>query len=185
MKLIVAGTGASGMPYLIRALDYLKLRRELEVYLILSRAAVLVLNKEIGISEEEVADKPTKYYREEDIYAPIASGSFNVDGMIVLPCSTKTLSAISNGFSDNLITRAAEVTLKERRRLILVVRETPLSLADIENMKNVTLAGAIVMPASPAFYGRPKTMEDLIDFVVGRALSLLGVKNELYREYEG
>ncbi|MFP3220684.1 MAG: UbiX family flavin prenyltransferase [Candidatus Marsarchaeota archaeon] len=184
-RIIIAGTGASGMPYLERTLEYFSSRNDYEVHLVLTKASLLVINQEIGKGEEQLASKVSKYYKEEEVNAPIASGSFKTEGMLIVPCSTRTLSAIANGFSDNLVSRAAEVTLKERRKLVLVLRETPLSLMDVENMKKVILSGGIVMPASPAFYGKPKTVNDLVDFVVGRALTLLGIDNDLYPEWRG
>lgn len=182
-RLVVAATGASGMPYLIKVLDYLKGRPDLETHLIVSKAAEVVLRMESGVTVEELADKAHATYHESEIHAPPASGSFKTEGMLIVPCSTKTLSSVANGYSENLVSRAAEVALKERRKLVLVLRETPLSLVDIENMRKVTLAGGIVMPASPAFYSRPKSVDDLVSFVAGRALSLLGIDNDLYQEW--
>ncbi|MGC8635875.1 MAG: UbiX family flavin prenyltransferase [Thermoprotei archaeon] len=184
-RVIVAGTGASGMPYLISVLNYLSALPEVETHLIMTESAREVIKRETDLAESFFASKASRYYDEREIYAPIASGSFKTDGMLVIPCSTKTLSSVANGYSENLVSRAAEVTLKEHRKLVLVVRETPLSLMDIENMRKVALAGGVVMPASPGFYSKPKTIDDLVNFVAGRALSLLGIENDLYKEWNG
>ncbi len=120
-----------------------------------------------------------------DIGSKLASGSFRTDGMAIIPCSMKTLSGVASGYADNLLIRAAGVTLKERRPLVLVVRETPLTLIDLENMVTVARAGATVLPAMPAFYHRPKTIDDLVDQVAGKALDFLGVEHDLHREWRG
>nr|KJR71519.1 MAG: aromatic acid decarboxylase [Vulcanisaeta sp. AZ3] len=185
-RFIVSITGASGVIYGIRLLEVIRRYvSDAEIYLVMSSTAIDIMKHEAGVDENYVVRLADKIYDEHDLGAPIASGSFRHDGMVVIPCSMKTLASIAHGIADNLIVRAADVTLKERRRLILVVRETPLSLVHIRNMELVTLAGAIVMPAAPAFYHRPKNIDDLINFIVGRVLDLLGIENDLFKRWSG
>ncbi len=185
-RIVVGITGASGVVYGVRFLETVrKYSSDTEVHLVISSTAVDIMKHELGISKEHVMSLVNRTYDENDLGAPIASGSFKHDGMVIIPCSMKTLAAIAHGITDNLITRAADVTLKERKKLILVVRETPLNLIHIRNMELVTLAGAVVMPAAPAFYGRPRTIDDLVNFIVGRALDLLGIENDLYNRWSG
>lgn len=127
----------------------------------------------------------SRKYNFRDVSAAISSGSFRTDGMVIIPCSMKTLAGVASGYSDNLVLRAADVTLKERRPLVLVVRETPYNLIHIRNMYIAARAGAIIMPASPAFYHRPTTMQQLVDQVVGRVLDMFGVEHNLYRKWSG
>lgn len=131
----------------------------------------------------EVVRKATFHYADDDFMAPIASGSFRFDAMVIVPCTMKTLSSVANGFADTLISRAAEVTLKEGRKLILVPREMPLSLIDLENMVKAKQAGATVMPACPGFYNKPQTIDDLIDNVAGRILDQIGIDNEIFQRW--
>jgi 4-hydroxy-3-polyprenylbenzoate decarboxylase len=184
MRLIVAISGASGAAYGVRALEVLH-DLDVETHLVLTNAALETIRLETDFSKEAVENLATKTHRVDDITSTIASGSFRTDGMLVIPCSMKTLAGIASGYSDNLLLRAADVTIKERRRLVLVVRETPLSLIHIENMATVTRAGAVVLPAMPAFYHRPKTIDELVDQVVGRSLDLLGVEHHLSRRWSG
>lgn len=178
MRVIVGITGASGVVYGARLLEVLK-DIHCEVYLIISNNAKLILREELGINWKTLASKADHYFEEDNIEAPIASGTFLTSGMVIAPCSTKTLAAIANGLSVNLIARAAECTLKEGRKLILVVRETPLSLIHIINMMKVTMAGGIILPACPAFYHRPKSVNDLVDYVVAKILDQLGIEHDL------
>jgi len=182
MRLVVAISGASGAIYGIRALQALK-EAGVETHLVLTDAALQTIRLETEYERSEVEGLATEVHRVDDITSRIASGSFRTDGMLVIPCSMKTLAGIASGYSDNLLLRAADVTLKERRRLILVVREAPLSLIHIENMATVTRAGAVVLPAMPAFYHAPKTVQELVDQVVGKGLDLLGVEHRLYRRW--
>ncbi|MDP7974858.1 MAG: UbiX family flavin prenyltransferase [Thermoprotei archaeon] len=184
-RLVLAITGASGMPYVVAALRYLKDKRDLELHCVISKAGELVMRQEVGWNLEELKQMTDHLYEETDLAAPIASGSFQFEAMLVMPCSTKTLSSIANGYSFNLISRAAEVALKEGRKLVLVIRESPLSLMDVENMEKVIQAGGTIMPASPAFYTHPRTLEDAVNFVAGRALSAVGIENNLYQPWLG
>jgi len=184
MRLIVAMSGASGAVYGVRALEVLH-DLGAETHRVLTKAALETIRLETELSRAQVEKLATKAHRVDDITSTLASGSFRADGMLVIPCSMKTLAGIASGYSDNLLLRAADVTIKERRRLVLVVRETPLSLIHIENMATVTRAGAVVLPAMPAFYHRPKTVEELVDQVVGRSLDLLGVEHNLSRRWGG
>ena len=184
MRLVVGVSGASGAIYGIRALQVLK-KSGVETHLILTDAAQETIRLETGFSGEDVEKLASEVHRVGDLTSKLASGSFPTDGMLVIPCSMKTLAGVATGYSDNLLLRAADVTLKERRRLVLVVRETPLSLIHLENMVSVTRAGAVVLPAMPGFYHRPKTVDELVDQVVGKALDLLGVEHDLTRSWEG
>ncbi|HME19527.1 MAG TPA: UbiX family flavin prenyltransferase [Nitrososphaerales archaeon] len=182
MRLVVALSGASGAVYGVRALEVLR-KLKVETHLVVTAAARGTVRLETGLPIRSVEELATKTYAVDDLTSAVASGSFQTDGMVVIPCSMKTLSGIATGYSDNLLLRAADVTLKERRPLVLVVRETPLSLIHLENMVSVTRAGAIVLPAMPAFYNHPKTVEALVDQVVGKALDVLGVENSLFKRW--
>jgi flavin prenyltransferase len=177
MKLVVAVGGASGAVYAKRLLDELAVfpPGELEVGLCLSQSGQEVWRHEIGGEP----GYPFKRWGLRDFRAPFASGSAGWQAMVVIPCSTGGLARIAHGISDDLIGRAADVMLKERRKLVLVVRETPLSLVHLENMTAVTRAGAVVLPASPSFYSRPRNIDEVLDTVVGRVLDQLGLPNRL------
>lgn len=194
--LVVAVTGASGSPYAVRLLHVL-LRGGRTVHLTISPAAVEVFEREVGrtISLDRFDPKPMlgdstpterlHYHHYRNFQAGIASGSFLTGGMVICPCSMGTLAAIAHGQSENLIHRAADVHLKERRKLILVPRETPLGLVQLRNMTAVTEAGAVVLPAMPAFYTRPRDVSDMVDFVVGRICDQLGLSQELVERWGG
>ena len=174
-RLVVGISGATGICYGIRILELAR-KAGAETHLVVTAAGQQTRAHETGLSARELAALADVSYRPADLGAAIASGSFPVDGMIVAPCSARSLSAIAYGYGDNLLTRAADVTLKERRRLVLVARETPLSLGHLRAMTAVTESGAIVMPPVPAFYLRPRDVADIVDHTAGRALDLLGVE---------
>jgi 4-hydroxy-3-polyprenylbenzoate decarboxylase len=185
---VVAMTGASGAPYAIKLLRTL-LEGGHRVHLTISPSGSQVLREELGVNVSLKAFRADSlgiteaerliYHHHEDFSSGIASGSFLTGGMVVSPCSMSTLGAIAHGISTNLVTRAADVHLKERRKLILVPRETPLNLIHLENMASVTRAGAVVLPAMPGWYHQPKTLDDLVDFVVARICDVLGVSHRL------
>ena len=184
MVLLVGMSGGSGVIYGVRLLEVLK-RLKVEAHLIVSTAAQETLVIETGYKVGQVESLATHVYRFNDIAGAPASGTFRTRGMVVIPCSMKTLAGVASGYSDNLLLRAAEVTLKERRPLVLVPRETPLTTIHIENMLRVAQAGAVVLPAMPGFYDRPKTVDDLIDHVVGKVLDVLNIEHDLYGQWTG
>jgi flavin prenyltransferase len=184
-RLIVAITGASGAVYGVRLLQALRDRPEVQTHLLVSAAGWLNVEQELGRGRREIEALADVLHNVRDVGASIASGSFRSDGMVVAPCSMRTLAAIAHGMSDNLITRAADVVLKERRRLVLMVRETPLNLAHLRNMTAVTEMGGIVFPPVPAFYNRPQSVDELIDHTVGRVLDLLDVTQTLSPAWPG
>jgi 4-hydroxy-3-polyprenylbenzoate decarboxylase len=179
-RLIVGITGATGVVYGVRLLERLQ-ATGIETHLVLSRWAARTLLHETGYTPEAVERLATRSYPPAALGAAIASGSFLTRGMVVVPCSMRTLSAIAHGQSENLIHRAADVTLKERRRLVLVVREAPLSEVHLENMLRLSRMGAVICPPVPAFYHRPRTLDDVIDYTVGRILDQVGVHLDLPR----
>ncbi|QRY61155.1 UbiX family flavin prenyltransferase [Gordonia sp. PDNC005] len=172
MRIVVGVTGATGAPIAVRLLQVLG-EMDVEVHLVVSRWARATLTDETGMSVAELSALAAHVYKPDDQGAAISSGSFPVDGMVIVPCSMKTLAAVRIGFGESLISRAADVTLKERRPLILVARETPLSTIHLENMLEVTKAGATVFPPVPAFYNDPHTVADLVDHLVARILDQL------------
>ncbi len=178
MEVTLAITGASGVQYGIRLLQVLK-NLNVETHLIVTTAARELIDIETNSSSDLVTSLGTRSYNEMDFTAPIASGSYVTDGMVVVPCSMKTLGSIANGISGNLVTRAAEVCLKEGRRLILVPRETPLTSIHLSNMMKASQSGAIILPACPAFYTRPTTIDALIDVIVARILDKLEIKHSI------
>ena len=185
-RIVVAITGATGAVYGLRLLQLLGAIPGVETHLVLSDAAVLTLHQETGVGRKDIEAQAHVVHKLRDIGASIASGSFQSDGMVVAPCSMKTLAAVAHGLSDNLITRAADVVLKERRRLILMVRETPFNLAHLRNMVAVTEMGAIVFPPVPAFYVRPASLDDMVNHTIGRVLDLFDVEhNDLVTRWEG
>ena len=185
MILVVGISGASGAIYGIRLLEFLSQMSAIETHLVISKAAEKTIELETDYGIEAIRRLARFYHDANDIGASIASGSFQRDGMIVAPCTVKTLSALANSYSDNLLVRAGDVTLKERKPLVLLVRETPLHLGHIRNMLNVTEMGAIVLPPVPSFYSKPKTIDDIINQTVGRALDLVGVKHNILERWSG
>ncbi len=180
--MVVGISGASGVAYGIRLLEVLAEMGSM-THLVMTDAARKIIEIETDESPIEVEMMADKVYSPRDFTASIASGSYIFDAMVVAPCSMKTLAGIANGFSDTLITRAADVCLKERRRLILVTRESPLNLVHLRNMVAATEAGAIILPACPGFYTKPQTVEEMVDVVVGRVLDLLGAEHQLSRRW--
>lgn len=184
-RLIVAVTGASAPHYARTLLTTLQGHDDVETHLVVSRASRRTVQLELGMSIAEFSALADVVHHPDDIAASISSGSFRTAGMVVLPCSMRTLGAVAAGIGDDLITRAADVTLKERRRLVLAVRETPLSLIHVRNMTTVTEAGAIVMPPVPAFYTQPTSVDDIVDQFVGRVLDMFGIDSGLSRPWTG
>lgn len=181
-RLIVGISGASGIAYGIRALEILREAR-VETHLVMSRSARVALLQECTLSVSDVERLSHTVHHIDDVGAAIASGSFRTLGMIVAPCSIHSLSQIATGVTSNLLTRAADVVLKERRRLVLMVRETPLHLGHLRNMAAATETGAVIMPPVPAFYPMPESIDDIIDHTVGRALDLFGIDSGLVRRW--
>ncbi len=189
MKIIVAITGASGATLGLRVLEALR-RGKIETHTVVSNGAMEVLKHECGNDNddddglkkimEKIRKNSSRLYGEKDFAAPIASGSFATDGMVVAPCSMKTLAAISHGYSDNLITRAADVCIKQKRRLVLVPRETPFSSIHLENMLKLSNLGVWIVPAVYGLYFKPKKVEDIESYIAGRALEAMGIEHDLY-----
>ncbi len=182
MKLVVGISGATGGVLGVRLLECLK-EKEVETHVIITKTAEYILRVEHGIGREEVAKLSSRLYGIDDFTAPIASGSFKWDGMVIIPCSMKTLAGVAHGYSDNLLLRAADVTLKEGRKLVLVVREAPLNIIHLRNMLTAAEAGAVILPPTLAFYHKPRTVQDLIDFAVGKVMDVLGLEHGLYRRW--
>jgi 4-hydroxy-3-polyprenylbenzoate decarboxylase len=185
LRIIIGINGATGAIYGIRLLQVLKNIKDIETHLVISSAGEQTIEIETEFKANEIKALAHASYAIDDISACLASGSFLNDGMIIAPCSMKTLSALAHSYADNLLTRAADVTLKERRRLLLLVRETPLHLGHLRNMVGVAEMGAIVMPPIPAFYHKPQTIQDLIDHTIGKALDLFSIKHDLYKRWSG
>ena len=185
LRLIVAITGATGAIYGVRLLQHLQHTAGVETHLLVSDAAVLTLHQETGLQRRDVEAFAHVVHKVRDIGASIASGSFQSDGMVVAPCSMKTLASVAHGLSDNLITRAADVVLKERRRLVLMVRETPFNLAHLRNMTAVTEMGGIIYPPLPGFYHKPQSIEEMVDHTVGRVIDLFGIDHALTPRWHG
>ena len=183
-RIIVGITGATGAVYAVRLLQRLKAVGA-ETHLVVSPAGVLNVHHELGLDRSALEAIADHAYNPADVGAAIASGSFATDAMVVAPCSMRTLAAIAHGLSDNLLTRAADVVLKERRRLVLMVRETPFNLAHLRNMTAVTEMGGLIFPPLPAFYHRPKSIDELVDDTVERVLSLLGVQCAAPKSWSG
>ncbi len=183
-RLVVGISGASGAAYGVRALDALN-ELGIETHLVISRAAALTLSSELGLTPADLARRATETYRVQDIGAAIASGSFRTMGMLVAPCSVRTMSEIATGVTSSLLTRAADVTLKERRSLVLMVRETPLHLGHLRTMTALAEMGATIAPPLPALYAGPRTVEEMVDQSVGRVLDLFGLDWERTQRWSG
>lgn len=193
----IAITGASGSIYGVKLLEYL-LKKGHKVYLTITKEGALIMKEEVGYDwrgSEKAIEKRIKkdlkiergklsFFNEENLFAPVSSGSHKVDAMIVIPCSMKTLSGIAQGYANNLVERSADVMIKEGRTLILVPRETPLNTIHLRNMLSLSQIGVMIIPAMPAFYNHPKKIGDLVDFIVGKVLDSLNIENSLYRRWK-
>lgn len=183
-RFVVGISGASGVIYGIRLLEVMK-KLNLETHLVLTPAAKITIVSETNYSPAQVEELASASYKFNDIAATISSGSYQTDGMILIPCSMHTLGALASGIADNLLIRAAEVTMKEHRPMIVVPRETPVTLIHLENMERLARAGALIVPAMPAFYHSPKNLNDIIDHLVGKILDLLKLENSMFKRWEG
>jgi 4-hydroxy-3-polyprenylbenzoate decarboxylase len=181
-RLVVGISGATGAIYGIRLLELLS-KSDVETHLVISDSAEKTIRMETHWTLEQVKALATVTYNMEDVGADISSGSFHAEGMVVIPCSIKSLSAIANSYNENLLIRAADVALKERRKLVLVVRETPLHRGHLSLMLNVADAGAVILPPIPAFYFLPKTLDDIINHTVGRVLDVFGIDHRLFNRW--
>jgi 4-hydroxy-3-polyprenylbenzoate decarboxylase len=184
-RLVIAITGATGAIYGVRLLEHLRKQGQVETHLMISDAGVLTLHQELDMRRKDVEALADVVHNVRDVGACVASGSFASTGMVVAPCSMKTLASVAHGLSDNLITRAADVVLKERRRLVLMVRETPFNLAHLRNMTAVTEMGGVIFPPLPGFYHRPASLEEMVDHTLGRVLDLFGIASPLTPEWQG
>jgi len=184
-RLIVAITGATGAVYGVRLLQLLRQMGGIETHLVVSAAGVLNAHQELGMKRGDLEALADVVHNVNDIAAPLASGSFRAIGMAIAPCSVRTLAACATGLADNLITRAADVCFKERRRVVLMLRETPLNLAHIRAMETVTLMGGVVFPPVPAFYQRPASIEQMVDHSLARVLDLFDIDNSLAPRWGG
>lgn len=184
MKIVVGITGASGSIYALRLIEVLRQLGH-EVHAVVTDSGWQVLDYECGVSREDLAARVDVLYDNANVGAAIASGSFKVDAMVVLPCSMKTVASIAHSLSDNLLTRAADVMLKEGRKLVLVPRETPMHAIHLENLLKLAQLGVKIVPAAPGFYHKPQTIEDLVDMLVGKICDQLGVDVDLFVRWEG
>lgn len=184
-RIVIGITGASGAIYGVRLLEELKKTRGVETHLVVSKAGYLSLNAELSIAKDRLQSLAGVVYSDRDVGAAIASGSFRTDAMLIAPCSMRTLAAIATGMSGSLLTRAADVTLKERRRLVLLTRETPLNLVHLKNMTTVTEMGGIVFPPVPAFYSGHEDIGAMVDQTVARVLELVDIHSDLLRPWTG
>jgi 4-hydroxy-3-polyprenylbenzoate decarboxylase len=183
VRLIIAITGASGVIYGKRLLETL-CNKNVDVHLVISQAAEKIIAHELDITKKSLEKLADHVYAVDDWSSPIVSGSFKTDGMVIAPCSMKTIAGIANGFAENVILRAADVTLKEKRKLVLVPRETPLNTIHLRNMLELANQGVVIVPAMPAYYHKPQNIEALVDFVVGRILDVLGIEHNLYQRWQ-
>lgn len=182
IRVVVGISGASGMVYALALLKALK-EKGVETHLTISKPAELIIRSELGLTKEDFHKYASECYDIDDLTAPIASGSQKFDGVVIIPCSMASVAAISKGLCNNLLLRVADVSLKEKRKLIVVPRETPLSPVHLENMLKLARLGVHVLPACPAFYHKPKEISDLVDFIVGRVLDILGIEHNLYKRW--
>jgi 4-hydroxy-3-polyprenylbenzoate decarboxylase len=184
-KILVVGiSGGSGVLLGIKLLEFLW-TINYETHLIVTTTAEKIIEHETAYEIKDVKKLATKSYDNSNLFAPTASGSFKTEGMVIIPCSMKTMGGIASGYSNNLLLRSADVCLKERRKLVLVPRETPLSLIHIENMAKVTRAGAVVLPPVLSFYSKPKNIDDMVNYILCKVLDVLGIDNKLYERWEG
>ncbi len=182
MKILVSIGGASGVIYGIKLLEELA-KIQKEIHLIITEGAKKIMEYEANRTLSEVKKLAKFFYENDDLFAGPASGSFQIDAMIIVPCSMKTLSAIANGYGENLTSRSAMCCLKEGKKVILVLRETPLDLASLENMVSAKQNGAVILPAMPGFYHKPQKIEEIIDFIIGKILDQLGIFHSLYKKW--
>jgi len=185
MVLIVGITGATGVIYGIRLLEVLSSVDDVETHLIISEAGEVNIRYETGRKVEDIKALANFSYDVKDIGARLASGSFKRDGMVIAPCTMKTMSALANSYTENLLIRAGDVTLKERKKLVLMVRETPLHIGHIRNMERLYEMGAVIMPPVPAFYHKPQTIQDIIDHSIGKVLDIFDIKHNLFHRWSG
>ncbi|QUH24122.1 UbiX family flavin prenyltransferase [Methanobacterium alkalithermotolerans] len=182
--IIVAITGASGIIYGLKVLEALK-ERKIDTALVITDPARIILEYELDLKIEDLKNKATCYYEASDLTSSINSGSFKFESMVIVPCTMKTLSAIATGYASNSITRAADVALKERRKLVLVPRETPLRSIHLENMLEISREGGIILPAMPGFYHRPENLDDMANFIAGKILDVLEIEHDLFLRWSG
>lgn len=181
--MIIAITGASGVIYSLKLLEALK-ELKIETGVVVSKPAEIILDYELGIELDHIKNLADYYYDPDDLTSSINSGSFKFNSLVIVPCSMKTLSAIANGYGNNAITRVADVALKEKRKIIIVPRETPLRSIHLENMLEISKEGGIILPAMPAFYHKPENINDMVNFVVGKILDSLDIDNNLFNRWE-
>ncbi|AEH06932.1 UbiX family flavin prenyltransferase [Methanothermococcus okinawensis] len=184
-KIIICVSGASGAHYAKRLLEVLKDNENVKTCLIISNSAKKIIQHELNITVDDFIKLSDEYYENNNFFSPVASGSNIFDAAVVVPCSMKTLSSIANGYTSNLICRVCDIALKEQRKLIIMPREMPFNAIHLENMLKLSKLGVLIMPPIPGFYNEPKTIDDIIDFVVGRILDNLGIKNNLFKRWKG
>ncbi|MEA4957884.1 Flavin prenyltransferase UbiX [bioreactor metagenome] len=181
--IVIAITGASGVIYSLKLLEALK-KLGIETGVVVSKPAQIIFDYELGIKIDEIKKLANHFYESDDLTSSINSGSFKFDSLVIVPCSMKTLSAIANGYGNNAITRVADVALKEKRKTIIVPRETPLRSIHLENMLEISREGGIILPAMPGFYHNPENVDDIVNFVVGKILDSLDIDNDLFKRWE-
>ena len=184
MRVVLAITGSSGTIYGIRLLEELR-KREIETIVIISEIGKKIMEYETSYSLDHIRSLASSYFENDDLFAPTASGSFKFDSFVVAPCSLSTLAKIANGIADDLITRTGSVSLKERRKIVLVPREMPLDSVALGNMLKLSQLGAVIAPPMPAFYGKPQSIDEIVNFVVGKIMDSLDITNDLYKRYTG